>query len=106
MTSSRLEMLPDQNAFQIWSIWLLMAPVIMKSPSCLQPVFNRLGQALFQRDAVVSHQQRALRLEGIREGAKAWKRTRRAAALHCDCDDRAAGPHHDIQLAVPSAPVE
>src|SRR5712692_3155264 len=28
MTSSGLEMPPDQKAFQIWSIWLLMAPVI------------------------------------------------------------------------------
>jgi hypothetical protein len=24
-----LEMPPDQKAFQIWSIWLLMGPVIM-----------------------------------------------------------------------------
>ena len=30
MTSSGLEMPPDQNAFQTWSIWLLMAPVIMR----------------------------------------------------------------------------
>jgi hypothetical protein len=30
-----LDMPPDQNAFQIWSIWLLMAPVIMGLQSCL-----------------------------------------------------------------------
>ena len=29
MTSSGLEMPPDQKTFQIWSIWLLMLPVIM-----------------------------------------------------------------------------
>src|SRR5690349_7650809 len=31
MISSGLEMPPDQKAFQIWSIWLLMAPVIMRA---------------------------------------------------------------------------
>ena len=29
MTSSGFEMPPDQNAFQIWSTWFLMVPVIM-----------------------------------------------------------------------------
>src|SRR5687767_8589275 len=33
MTSRGLEMPPDQNAFQIWSIWLLIAPVIMSGKS-------------------------------------------------------------------------
>src|SRR5437867_4279602 len=33
MTSSGLEMPPDQNAFHIWSIWLLIAPVIMRTGS-------------------------------------------------------------------------
>jgi hypothetical protein len=30
ITSSGLEMPPVQNAFQIWSTWLLMAPVIIQ----------------------------------------------------------------------------
>ena len=38
MTSNGLEMPPDQKAFQIWSIWLLMAPVIMSSK--LRPRFG------------------------------------------------------------------
>ena len=33
ITSIGLEMPPDQKAFQIWSIWLLMGPVIMLTPS-------------------------------------------------------------------------
>jgi len=41
ITSIGLEMPPDQKAFQIWSIWLLMAPVITPTRSG----FDRRGEA-------------------------------------------------------------
>ena len=52
------------------------------------------------------HEELACRLEGLREGRQPGVVSRRAAALHLDCDDRAAGTHHEVHLAVAFAPVE
>lgn len=59
---------------------------------------NRLRQKIFQRDAIASHQQAALRLERLREGGGSGMGLRRAAAFNLDCRQFVPDLYDEIYL--------